>query len=138
MSHYGETKKQKIVLPSLVVSVLLILLISVPPAAAVQEDSAPLERAPASQSEIQNSFGKELDSVLVDQQILIVADVVNALDRQQSFAYIVQIQDENGVVVGKIIGETDALILGATIDAIKRGESPGQTVTGDTQQRRDG
>lgn len=45
--------------------------------------------------------------------------------------------DENGVVVGKIIGETDALILGATIDAIKRGERPGQSVTGDTQQRPD-
>lgn len=43
--------------------------------------------------------------------------------------------DESGKVVGKIIGEADALILGATIDAIKRGESPGQTVTGDTQQR---
>lgn len=42
--------------------------------------------------------------------------------------------DEAGVIVGKIIGEADALILGATIDSIKRGESPGQTVTGDTQQ----
>ena len=69
------------------------------PAAAVQEANAPLDRAPASQSKIQDSFGKELDSVLVDQQILIVADVVNGLDRQQPFAYIVQIQDENGVTV---------------------------------------
>lgn len=43
--------------------------------------------------------------------------------------------DTDGVVVGKIIGESDALTLGATIDAIKRGESPGQSVTGDTQQR---
>ena len=42
--------------------------------------------------------------------------------------------DENGVIVGKIIGESDALTLGATIDAIKRGERPGQSVTGDTQQ----
>jgi cytochrome c biogenesis protein CcmG/thiol:disulfide interchange protein DsbE len=42
--------------------------------------------------------------------------------------------DPEGVVVGKIIGETDALILGATIDAIKRGEQPGQQVTGDTRQ----
>jgi len=42
--------------------------------------------------------------------------------------------DADGVVVGKIIGETDALTLGATIDAIKRGEKPGQSVTGDTQQ----
>jgi len=42
--------------------------------------------------------------------------------------------DPDGMVVGKIIGEADALILGATIDAIKRGEQPGQQVTGDTQQ----
>jgi cytochrome c biogenesis protein CcmG, thiol:disulfide interchange protein DsbE len=45
--------------------------------------------------------------------------------------------DEQGMVVGKIIGESDALTLGATIDAIKRGETPGQNVTGDTQQRPD-
>ncbi len=43
--------------------------------------------------------------------------------------------DEEGVVVGKIIGESDAFTLGATIDAIKRGETPGQSVTGNTQQR---
>jgi cytochrome c biogenesis protein CcmG, thiol:disulfide interchange protein DsbE len=46
--------------------------------------------------------------------------------------------DEEGTVVGKIIGEADALTLGATIDAIKRGESPGQNVTGDTRQQPDG
>ncbi len=45
--------------------------------------------------------------------------------------------DPEGVVVGKIIGESDALVLGGTIDAIKRGETPGQSVTGDTQQRPD-
>jgi cytochrome c biogenesis protein CcmG/thiol:disulfide interchange protein DsbE len=43
--------------------------------------------------------------------------------------------DPDGVVVGKVIGEADALILGATIDAIERGERPGQQITGDTQQR---
>jgi len=43
--------------------------------------------------------------------------------------------DESGVVVGKIIGEADAFIIGATIDAIKRGEAPGQTITGNTQQQ---
>ncbi len=42
--------------------------------------------------------------------------------------------DPEGVVVGKIIGEADALTLGATIDAIRRGERPGQQVTGDTRQ----
>lgn len=46
--------------------------------------------------------------------------------------------DREGVVVGKIIGESDAFTLGATIDAIERGESPGQTVTGDTQQAPNG
>lgn len=45
--------------------------------------------------------------------------------------------DPDGVVVGKIIGESDAITLGGTIDAIKRGETPGQTVTGDTQQSPD-
>lgn len=45
--------------------------------------------------------------------------------------------DESGTVVGKIIGESDALTLGSTIDAIKRGETPGLNVTGDTQQRPD-
>jgi cytochrome c biogenesis protein CcmG, thiol:disulfide interchange protein DsbE len=42
--------------------------------------------------------------------------------------------DPEGTVVGKIIGQADALILGATIDAISRGETPGQQTTGDTQQ----
>ena len=42
--------------------------------------------------------------------------------------------DEEGTVVGKVIGESDAYTLGATIDAIQRGESPGQSVTGSTQQ----
>jgi len=45
--------------------------------------------------------------------------------------------DPEGVVVGKIIGEADALILGGTIDAIERGERPGQQITGDTQQSPD-
>lgn len=67
----------------------------------LDEDSfgALLERAPVSQSEVQDTLGEELNYVLVDQQVLIVADVTNALDRQQPFAYIVQIQDEAGVVV---------------------------------------
>ena len=43
--------------------------------------------------------------------------------------------DQDGTVVGKIIGEADALILGATIDSIRNGQQPGQQITGDTQQR---
>ena len=45
--------------------------------------------------------------------------------------------DPEGMVVGKIIGQADALTIGATIDAIRRGESLGQTVTGNTQQSPD-
>lgn len=45
--------------------------------------------------------------------------------------------DAEGTVVGKIIGETNALLLGATIDEIQRGEEPGQRVTGDTRQSPD-
>ena len=46
--------------------------------------------------------------------------------------------DSNGTVVGKIIGESDALTLGATLDTILDGGTPGQTITGDTQQRPEG
>lgn len=46
--------------------------------------------------------------------------------------------DRNGTVVGKIIGEADAFILGATLDTILAGGAPGQTITGDTQQRPEG
>jgi cytochrome c biogenesis protein CcmG/thiol:disulfide interchange protein DsbE len=39
---------------------------------------------------------------------------------------------KDGTVVGKAIGATDALTLGTTIDAVLRGERPGQDVLGDT------
>ena len=38
----------------------------------------------------------------------------------------------DGTLVGKAIGATDALTLGTTIDAVLRGERPGQDVLGDT------
>jgi len=57
----------------------------------------PLERAPASNPRIVDAFGSELDEVSVDQQVQITADLANGQDRDQSFAYLVQIQDEDGV-----------------------------------------
>lgn len=45
--------------------------------------------------------------------------------------------DREGTVVGKLIGEADALTLGATLDTILAGGIPGQSITGDTQQRPD-
>lgn len=38
----------------------------------------------------------------------------------------------DGAVVGKAVGPTDALVLGTTLDAVLRGERPGQQVLGET------
>ncbi len=59
----------------------------------------PLERAPAANLRTVDAFGNSLDSVSVDQQVQISADLANGQDREQSFAYLVQIQDGNGVTV---------------------------------------
>jgi len=46
--------------------------------------------------------------------------------------------DPDGTVVGKIQGETNALLLGETIDRIRRGEEPGSQVVGEVQTSPDG
>ena len=59
----------------------------------------PLERAPASNPAIVDAFGNSIASVSVDQQVLITADLTSGQDREQDFAYLVQIQNEDGVTV---------------------------------------
>jgi len=59
----------------------------------------PLERAPAANLRTVDAFGNSLDTVSVDQQVQISADLANGQDREQTFAYLVQIQDGNGVTV---------------------------------------
>jgi hypothetical protein len=61
----------------------------------------PLERVPASSFRIQDLQGNimKIPTILVDQQILLVADIENQQDREQDFAFFVQIQDENKVTV---------------------------------------
>ena len=59
----------------------------------------PLERAPASNLRVVDAFKNSLDSVSVDQQVQIAADLANGQDKVQSFAYLVQIQDADGVTV---------------------------------------
>jgi len=59
----------------------------------------PLERAPAANLRTVDAFGNSLDSVSVDQQVQITADLANGQDREQAFAYLAQIQDSNGVTV---------------------------------------
>jgi len=41
----------------------------------------------------------KIPKILVDQQIQLVADIKNQYDREQDFAFFVQIQDENEFVV---------------------------------------
>ena len=59
----------------------------------------PLERAPASNLRATDSQGNSLDTVSIDQQVQISADLVNGQNKEQQFAYLVQIQDGNGVTV---------------------------------------
>ena len=59
----------------------------------------PLERAPAANARVVDAFGNALAEVSVDQQVQITADLANGQDREQSFAYLVQVQDGNGVTV---------------------------------------
>ena len=59
----------------------------------------PLERAPISNARVVDAFGNSLSSVSLDQQVQIQADLRNGQDRDQAFAYLVQIQDGNGVTV---------------------------------------
>ena len=59
----------------------------------------PLERAPAANARVVDAFGSSVAEVSVDQQVQIAADVANAQDKEQAFAYLVQVQDSNGVTV---------------------------------------
>ena len=68
----------------------IFLLLSNTAFAAVSDDSI-----------IQNAqlVSQDEDKVTVDKQIMVVADLSNGQDRDQNFAYIVQIRDENDVVI---------------------------------------
>ncbi len=59
----------------------------------------PLERAPVGNLRAVDAFNNALDTIQVDQQVSITADIVNNQDKDQPFAYLVQIQDESSVTV---------------------------------------
>ncbi len=59
----------------------------------------PLERAVASNLRIVDAFDNSLDTVTVGQQVQVTADLASGQNKDQPFAYLVQIQDENGVTV---------------------------------------
>ena len=60
---------------------------------------APLERAPVSNARIVDTQGQTLSSVSVDQQVLVSSDLRSGQDKDQVYAYLVQIQDADGVTV---------------------------------------
>ena len=59
----------------------------------------PLERAPATNLRIVDTFGNSIDAVSVDQQVQITADLSSGQDKDQDFAYLIQIQNSDGVTV---------------------------------------
>ena len=59
----------------------------------------PLERAPAANARVVDAFGSSVAEVSVDQQVQIAATVSNGQDKDQAFAYLVQVQDGDGVTV---------------------------------------
>jgi len=60
----------------------------------------PLERAPASDLRLADSFGRAITgTVKTGQQVQIAADLENSQEKVQPFAYIVQVTDASGVVV---------------------------------------
>ena len=67
--------------------------------ATVGTTTPPLERAPAANARVVDAFGSSVAEVSVDQQVQIAADVANAQGKEQAFAYLVQVQDANGVTV---------------------------------------
>lgn len=48
---------------------------------------------------IDQSFEEKQYEINVEQQVMITADLSNGMDREQQFAYLVQIKHENGLVV---------------------------------------
>ena len=59
----------------------------------------PLERAPAANLRTVDAFGNSLNAVSIDQQVQLTADLSNGQDKDQAFAYLVQVQDDSGVTV---------------------------------------
>ena len=71
------------------------------------EATAPEKSSEPVDTKINQEVTKSIKSVEVGKQIQIVSDVNNNQDRNQPFAYIVQIKDEYGVVIslGWLTGE---------------------------------
>jgi len=58
-----------------------------------------LERVPAANLRAVDAFSNSIDTIKVDQQVQVTSDIANNQVKVQKFAYLVQIQDKNGVTV---------------------------------------
>ncbi|MGI0072544.1 MAG: hypothetical protein ACREA3_01880 [Nitrosotalea sp.] len=59
----------------------------------------PLYRIPTNNPRILDSMGNMLNKVTLNQQVQIASDLTNKQNKDQPFAYLVQIQDSNGITV---------------------------------------
>ncbi|WP_048109634.1 hypothetical protein [Nitrosarchaeum koreense] len=77
-------------------SILLMFTIFINPAFAIE----PLDRVDITNPRLVNSFGSQISNQInVNQQIQITADVKNNQDKTQTFVYIVQVKNQNGVII---------------------------------------
>lgn len=77
-------------------SILLVLIIFINPAFAIE----PLDRVDITNPRLVNSFGSQISNQInVNQQVQITADVKNNQDKTQTFVYIVQVKNQNGVII---------------------------------------
>jgi len=77
-------------------SILLAFIIFINPAFAIE----PLDRVDITNPRLVNSFGSQISNQInVNQQIQITADVKNNQDKTQTFVYIVQVKNQNGVII---------------------------------------
>ena len=83
--------------------VILVITIGITPAFAATE----LEKTSIGDPQLVNAFGSPLgNSINVDQQIQISANVMNNQEKSQKIAYLVQVKDDSGFVVsvGWVVG----------------------------------
>lgn len=61
---------------------------------------SPLERAPLDSARLVNAFGSPLgNSININQQVQITANITNMQEDTQEFVYIVQIKDDSGKIM---------------------------------------
>ena len=82
---------------------ILVITANITPVFALTE----LEKTSINDPQLVNAFGTPLgNSINIDQQIQISADVVNNQEKSQKIAYLVQVKNESGfvVLVGWVVG----------------------------------